>query len=132
MEFQNFFKNSNIEDINSSLEKELKEMDKILENSSFKSRQDNSLSKDKRLINKIKLYFYQNDSSDDIHQKKINKLLSIIGKNYKKESQFKPLKKPKMVSLIGKVFVNINVNENIENNKLNIDKNFIINNSTLH
>ena len=132
MEFQNFFKNSNIEDINSSLEKELKEMDKILENSSFKSRQDNSLSKDKRLINKIKLYFYQNDSSDDIHQKKINKLLSIIGKNYKKESQFKPLKKPKMVSLIGKVFVNINVNENIENNKLNIDKNFIINNSILH
>ena len=112
MEFQNFIKNSNIKDINSSLQEELKEIDKILENSTFKSRQDNSLTKDKKLINKIKLYFYKNDPNDDIQQKQINKLLSIIGKNYKNENQFKPLKKPKKVSLIGKVFVN--VNENIE------------------
>ena len=130
MEFQNLFKNSNINDINSSLQEELKEIDKILDNSKFKSRVDNSLTKDKKLINKIKLYFYQNDSSDDIHQKQINKLLSIIGKNYMKENKFKPLKKPKKVSLFGKVFVN--VNENIENNRLTIDKNFIINNSILH
>ena len=132
MEFQNLIKNSNIKDINSSLQEELKEIDKIIENSTFKSRQDNSLTKDKKLINKIKLYFYQNEPNDDIQQKQINKLLSIIGKNYKNENQFKPLKKPKKVSLIGKVFVNVNVNENIENNRLNIDKNFINNNRTLH
>ena len=132
MEFQNLIKNSNIKDINSSLQEELKEIDKIIENSTFKSRQDNSLTKDKKLINKIKLYFYQNEPNDDIQQKQINKLLSIIGKNYKNENQFKPLKKPKKISLIGKVFVNVNVNENIENNRLNIDKNFINNNRTLH
>ena len=132
MEFQNLIKNSNIKDINSSLQEELKEIDKLLENSTFKSRQDNSLTKDKKLINKIKLYFYQNEPNDDIQQKQINKLLSIIGKNYKNENQFKPLKKPKKVSLFGKVFINVNVNENIENNRLNIDKNFINNNRTLH
>ena len=132
MEFQNLIKNSNIKDINSSLQEELKEIDKLLENSTFKSRQDNSLTKDKKLINKIKLYFYQNEPNDDIQQKQINKLLSIIGKNYENENQFKPLKKPKKVSLFGKVFVNVNVNENIENNRLNIDKNFINNNRTLH
>ena len=48
-------------------------------------------------------------------------MLAILGKNYKQKikSQFKPLSKPKKVSLVGKIFISNNSNDgnNIINEK---------------
>ena len=127
MELKNFLQNSNTPDYNSSLQQELDKIDNLIDNR-FHSRKDNSLNNDKKIINNIKLYFFNNefDLEDDKHQKQINKLLSIIGKNLKNDNtkSFKPLIKPKKVSLIGKIFVNNEENNSIiNNNELNIDKN---------
>ena len=127
MEFKNFIKNSNIQNDNPSLHQELDKIDNLID-TRFQSRKDNSLLNDKKIINNIKLYFFNDnfDLTNDKKQKQINKLLSIIG-NYQKDNKkcFKPLIEPKKVSLIGKIFVNNEeINSNINNNnKLNIDKN---------
>ena len=119
MEFQYFIQNSLIHDYNPSLQNELNKIDNLIENN-FQNRCDNSNKKDKKFINKIKLYLYNNEFEDD-EQKQINKLLTILGKNYKQKekSQFKPLSKPKKVSLAGKIFINNNSNDgnNIINEK---------------
>ena len=124
MEFENAIKNSYVANYNSSLQNEMNQIDNLIENISFQSRNDNSQKRDDKILNSIKLYLYNNDfeTKEDIEQKKIKKLLSIIGNNYKKriKSQFKPLSKPKKVSLIGKVF--INNSDNINYNNINKDK----------
>ena len=126
MELKNYFQNSNIPDNNALLQKEINKIDNLID-TPFHSRKDNSLNKDRKIINNIKLYFFHNEFDlDDKHQKQINKLLSIIGKNLKndKAKSFKPLIKPKKVSLIGKIFVNNEENNSsINNNELNVDKN---------
>jgi hypothetical protein len=111
MEFQDFIQNSLIHDYNPSLQNELNKIDNLIENN-FQNRCDNSNKKDKKFINKIKLYLYNNEFEDD-EQKQINKLLTILGKNYKQKgkSQFRPLSKPKKVSLAGKIFINNNSND---------------------
>ena len=119
MEFQDFIQNSLIHDYNPSLQNELNKIDNMIENN-FQNRCDNSNKKDKKFINKIKLYLYNNEFEDD-EQKQINKLLTILGKNYKQKgkSQFRPLSKPKKFSLAGKIFINNNSNDgnNIINEK---------------
>ena len=125
MEFKNITKNSNMPNDDSSLQQELDKIDNIIDNN-FHSRKDNSLNNDKKIINNIKLYFFHDDLNfEDKHQKQINKLLSIIGNNYKNnhKQSFKPLKEPKKVSLIGKIFVNNEEINSNNNNELNIDKN---------
>ena len=118
MEFENAIKNSYVANYNSSLQNEMIQIDNLIENISFQSRNDNSQKRDDKILNSIKLYLYNNDfeTKEDIEQKKIKKLLSIIGNNYKKriKSQFKPLSKPKKVSLIGKIIIN-NSNNNSDN-----------------
>ena len=118
MEFENAIKNSYVANYNSSLQNEMNQIDNLIENISFQSRNDNSQKRDDKILNSIKLYLYNNDfeKKEDIEQKKIKKLLSIIGNNYKKriKSQFKPLSKPKKVSLIGKIIIN-NSNNNSDN-----------------
>ena len=120
MELPNFNKNY----YSPSFQNEINQIDNIIENISFQSRNDNSLKKDNKIINSIKLYLYNNDfeTKEDIEQRRIKKLLSIWGKNNRKsiKSQFKPLSKPKKVSLIGKVF--INNSDNINYNNINKDK----------
>ena len=124
MEFENAIKNSYVANYNSSLQNEMNQIDNLIENISFQSRNDNSQKRDDKILNSIKLYLYNNDfeTKEDIEQKKIKKLLSIIGNNYKKriKSQFKPLSKPKKVSLIGKII--INNSDNINYNNINKDK----------
>ena len=114
MEFPDFIQNPLIQDYNPSLQNELNKIDNIIENN-FHSRCDNSIKRDKKFINRIKLYLYKNEfeSDDDKNQKQINKLLAILGKNYEQKikSQFKPLSKPKKVSLVGKIFINNNSND---------------------
>ena len=115
---------SDTQNISSSLQEELKQIDNIVE-SKFHNRVDNSINRDKKVINKIKLLFYNNEFElpDERHKKQqIDILLSVIGKNYKEEkfqTQFKPLVKPKKVSLKGKVLINNNII--INNNSALID-----------
>ena len=125
MEFKNTIQNSNIPNDDESLQQELDKIDNIID-THFHSRKDNSLNNDKKIINNIKLYLFHDDLNfEDKHQKQINKLLSILGNNYKKDHKqsFKPLKEPKKVSLIGKIFVNNEEINSNNNNDLNIDKN---------
>ena len=136
MEFKNFIHNSNITKDNPSLQQKLDEIDNLID-TRFQSRKDNSLNNDKKIINNIKLYLFHDNFDLEIYkkQRQTNKFLSIIG-NYEKEKKksFKPLKEPKRVSLIGKIFVNNEkINSNIENNnELNIDKNKDLCNSILN
>ena len=124
MKSPDFTEYSDTQNISSSLQEELKQIDNIVE-SKFHNRVDNSINRDKKVINKIKLLFYNNDFElpDERHKKQqIDILLSVIGKNYKKEkfqTQFKPLVKPKKVSLKGKVLINNNII--INNNSALID-----------
>ena len=125
MEFKNTIQNSNTPNDDESLQQELDKIDNIID-TQFHSRKDNSLNNDKKIINNIKLYLFHDDLNfEDKHQKQINKLLSILGNNYKKahKQSFKPLKEPKKVSLIGKIFVNNEEINSNNNNYLNIDKN---------
>ena len=125
MEFKNTIQNSNTPNDDESLQQELDKIDNIID-THFHSRKDNSLNNDKKIINNIKLYLFHDDLNfEDKHQKQINKLLSILGNNYKKDHKqsFKPLKEPKKVSLIGKIFVNNEEINSNNNNDLNIDKN---------
>ena len=125
MEFKNTIQNSNTPNDDKSLQQELDKIDNIID-THFHSRKDNSLNNDKKIINNIKLYLFHDDLNfEDKHQKQINKLLSILGNNYKKDHKqsFKPLKEPKKVSLIGKIFVNNEEINSNNNNDLNIDKN---------
>ena len=112
MEFQNFPEISSGEEENLLLQKELNKIDNLIEKT-FHSRYDTSLKNDEKVINRINLYFYDNkfESKDDMRQKQIDKLLSVLVKNNKNElvkKQFKPLIKPKIVSLEGKIFINDN------------------------
>ena len=134
MKLQDFFKNSLNQDNNLLFQNEMNKLDNKIENS-FQSRYDNSLKNDKKMLNRIKSNYYNNqiELDDDKKQKQINKLLFLLGKNYKQriKSQFKPLSKPKKVSLVGKVFIN---NSNSNNDILNIDekksnKNIFVNNN---
>ncbi len=135
MEFKNFIHNSNITKDNPSLQQKLDEIDNLID-TRFQSRKDNSLNNDKKIINNIKLYLFHDNFDLEIYkkQKQINKFLSIIGNYEKEKKSFKPLKEPKRVSLIGKIFVNNEkINSNIENNnELNIDKNKDLCNSILN
>ena len=134
MKLQDFFKNSLNQDNNLLFQNEMNKLDNKIEKS-FQSRYDNSLKNDKKMLNRIKSNYYNNqiELDDDKKQKQINKLLFLLGKNYKQriKSQFKPLSKPKKVSLVGKVFIN---NSNSNNDILNIDEKksnkniFVINN----
>ena len=77
---------SDTQNISSSLQEELKQIDNIVE-SKFHNRVDNSINRDKKVINKIKLLFYNNEFElpDERHKKQqMDILLSVIGKNYKK------------------------------------------------
>lgn len=134
MKLQDFFKNSLNQDNNLLFQNEMNKLDNKIEKS-FQSRYDNSLKNDKKMLNRIKSNYYNNqiELDDDKKQKQINKLLFLLGKNYKQriKSQFKPLSKPKKVSLVGKVFIN---NSNSNNDILNIDekksnKNIFVNNN---
>ena len=125
----NSLKNSNdleLDIINYSLEEQLKEINKLDNNifeHNFHSRQDMTVTKEKKILNKVKLYFYAHnfEFEEDNHQKQINKIISIINKNNTRNENkniFKPLLKPKIISMERKIFYN--ENNNIANNtKLN-------------
>ena len=122
--------NLELDIINSSFEeqlKELSELDNLFEHK-FQSRCDITPDQEKKIINKAKLNFYSHnfEFEEDNKQKQINKLLSLIGKNCKKYSSnniFKPLLKPKIISMKNKVFYNGNNNKIIDNIKLNENNN---------
>ena len=118
MEFKNILENIPKDEDNLSLIKDLNKIDNILKNS-FHNHYYNSSKQDKKIINKIKLYFYNYEYEEDLHQKQINKLVSFFGnkdKNLIPKSQFKPLLGPKKISLKGRVFTNNNIICN-KNNK---------------
>ena len=123
MELRDFIKNNS--EYNPALQNEINKIDNKIE-STFHSRYDNCAKNDNEIINRIKLCYYNNEleSEDDKKQKQINKILSVFGKNYKQriKSQFKPLSKPKKISLEGKVFIN-NSNISSNNNIINSDEN---------
>ena len=133
----NSLKNSNdleSDMLNSSLKEELEKIDNLFEHN-FHNRIDMTIDKEKKIIKKVKLYFYtQNfEFEEDRHQKQINKIISKIGKNYTKDAKkklfFKPLLKTKKISMEHRVFYNEN-NKNVEL-KDNFNNN-AINNSIKH
>ena len=108
MDIKTLFEKSLNDEDNLTLQKELNKIDNLIE-TTFHSRYDNCLKQDEKKLNKIKLYYYNDEfeSEDNLRQKSINKLSYIFCKNKKNKeikSQFKPLTSPKQVSLKGKVF----------------------------
>ena len=115
-----------LESNNSFFEEQIKainELDNTYE-PKFQNRQDLTLNKEKKILKNAKIYF---EFEEDNKQKQIKRIFSIIEKNYKKNKKenniFKPLLKPKIISMKNKIFYNNNNEKNLKNNNFNNNNN---------
>ena len=113
MEFEKFSKSKINTYISFIQEKEIfNNIDNLIEKH-FHNRSDNSIKKkEKKILKNIKLRFGNNyfEFKENIHQNIVKELLSKL--NHKDDNNiFKPLIKPKMVSLKGKFYNSEHISE---------------------